>query len=106
VPRTSENGQGKGMRINLEDGNIIGYNLYLKATNAKNQALIINGSSESDFPLMIGEHFKVDWNGHLWCDKVTIGNNNNQATNYVINIANDFVIDENGKGYWKSGRIG
>jgi hypothetical protein len=99
-------GPGKGMRINLEDGSIIGYNIYFKAmkssSDGKNRSLIINTSAgENEYPLMIGSHFKVDWEGRLWCDNITIGAGSSpQSLNYAININNKFVVDSSGNGFW------
>jgi hypothetical protein len=87
------------MHINLEDGSIVGYNIYFKAigpsSDGKNRSLIINsGAGINDYPLMIGSHFKVDWEGRLWCDNITIGaGDSSQSLNYAININNRFVVD-------------
>lgn len=90
-------GAGQGMRIDLDDGNIIGYNLYLKANNQKEPDIkyVLIDSSANNYPFVIGSKFKVDWNGALTCNKVNSLNNDNRV-DQAISISNNFYVSKNG----------
>lgn len=93
-----------GMNINLKDGKITGYNLYLAGYNRSGQSIVIDSSNT--YPLSIGDNFKVDYSGQMTCNGATItnariqhatishliGDNNNQA----ININNNFSVSAEG----------
>lgn len=65
-----------GMKINLVDGCIEGYNLKLVGTkiddsgNIENR-LIVNTEAD-EVPFQIGNNFKAHWDGELECTKVSI----------------------------------
>ena len=63
-----------GMKINLVDGCIEGYNLKLVGTQLSNDGkvenrLIIN-TDDKDIPFQIGNNLKAHWDGTLECTKV------------------------------------
>jgi hypothetical protein len=60
-----------GLKIDLNSGLIDGYNLYLRGTNIKDstKTFILNSTAEIT-PFMIGEKFKVNWDGTLYCDNI------------------------------------
>lgn len=66
----------KGMHINLMEGKITGYNLYLAGYNSNGQSIVFD-SSENSYPLQIGyPNFYVNWDGTLVCNGARIENAN------------------------------
>ena len=64
----SEEQVGQGTRINLNpsgSSSIISYDFMINASNSEGGYIKINSSDSEDYPLQIGEGFKVDWNGNL-----------------------------------------
>ena len=93
----------KGMHINLKNGKIIGYNLYLAGYNSAGKSIVID--SGATYPLKIGSNFYVDYNGNLVCDGATIKNariltaNIEHLTgtgNQAININENFYVSGSG----------
>ena len=96
-------GSSLGMRINLADGQILGYNFYLKATSS-NGSIIIN-SLDTNYPLQIGSHFKIGWNGSVagsnWSidsEGVAIFGNWKFTTNKITNntSASNYILMQDG----------
>ena len=59
---------GQGTRINLNpsgSSSIISYDFMINASNSEGGYIKINSSDSEEYPLQIGEGFKVDWNGNL-----------------------------------------
>jgi hypothetical protein len=56
-----------GMKINLDEGNITAYNFLLEAGSG-NDKIIIDSDTSNDFPLKIGNNFKVTWDGSLYAN--------------------------------------
>lgn len=75
-----------GMHINLKQGRIIGYNLYLAGYNSDGKSIVIDSSAA--YPLKIGSKFKVNYDGTLECDGANIKNAN--ITNaHISNLTGD-----------------
>ena len=104
----------KGMHINLMEGKITGYNLYLAGYNSNGQSIVFD--SGSTYPLKIGSNFYVDYNGNLVCDGATIRNawienlQGNGAGNRTVTIGNNFYVTSSGNmtasGATISGNVG
>lgn len=69
-------GVPSGMKLNLVDGRIEGYNLKLIGTKINKETgkiinrLIINTEND-EIPMQVGNNFKVHWDGEIECTKVT-----------------------------------
>ena len=61
------NGSETGMRIDLDEGNITAYDFLLEAGTGSNK-IIIDSDTSNDFPLKIGNDFKVTWDGSLYAN--------------------------------------
>lgn len=87
-----------GLKIDLNKGTIVGYDLYLSGINSanKNNQLIIDTSAVSN-PLSIGENFRVDWDGSVVCNKLTSLKNDNPSGN-IIQIGEHFYVNGNSVG--------
>lgn len=92
-----------GMNIDLQNGKITGYNLYLAGYNSSGQSIVID--SGATYPLSIGSNFKVDYSGQMTANGATITNARIQhATishltgdgNQAININNNFSVSAGG----------
>lgn len=94
----------KGMHINLMDGKIIGYNLYLAGYNSNGKSIVLDSSG--NYPLQIGyPNFYVAWDGTLHCkgaviDKATITDAHIESltgdTNANVNIMENFQVSSSG----------
>lgn len=110
---TKISGRGSGVKIDLQHGNISGYNLMLKASNTEDpesKYVIINGSAQ-EYPLVVGPKFKVNWDGTLYCDNIEYLGTKPQQSNYVININDHFTVSSGGgvsasSGYFGGGWFG
>ena len=95
-----------GMKIDLENGDVIAYQFYLEAGSGENKIYL---NSEADtYPLQIGQSFKVSWAGVMESAGATINTANidkANITNAVINTATlsgqltgtNWNIDSSGK---------
>lgn len=93
---------GTGLQLDLENGKIEGYNLFLRAVQkgSKTNSLLIN-SSDSTYPFIIGGGFKVSWEGDLTCRSWHYGTIKDQSKykDSVLCINSNFYVSANGKGY-------
>ena len=95
----------RGIKIDLMNGKITGYNLYLAGYNANGKSIVIDSSSGSN-PLQIGyPNFYVAWDGTLHCkgaviDKATIIDAHIESltgdTNANVNIMENFTVSSSG----------
>ena len=98
---------GKGLRIDLNEGLITGYDLYLNGINRNNtsQMIILNSASPTT-PLTIGNRFKVNWDGSMICDNITYLGTKGQSGDYIININDAFTVSASGGMSASSANIG
>lgn len=91
---------GTGLQLDLQNGKIEGYNLFLRAVQegSKTNSLLIN-SSDSTYPFIIGGGFKVSWKGDLTCRSWHYGTIKSKYKNSVLCINSGFYVNANGKGY-------
>lgn len=81
---------GQGTRINLNpsgSSSIISYDFMINASNSEGGYIKINSSDSEEYPLQIGEGFKVDWNGNLTAQG---------AITATAGALGGWYIDENG----------
>lgn len=106
-----------GLKMDLEQGYISGYDLRLNGINANNntQQFILDSSAEKT-PFSIGNKFKVDWDGTVYCENIKyLGTKPSDGTT-VININDNFYVTASGgaggssanfgKGYFGGGYFG
>lgn len=86
-----------GLRIDLNNGIIQGYNLYLKGikTGVEDSLSFTLDSSAEEYPIMVGNNFKIGWNGDLYCNNVTSLNNDGR-NDMAISIGNNFYVTSSG----------
>lgn len=90
----------KGIQIDLMNGKITGYNLYLAGYNSNGQSIVIDSGSSQ--PLKIGKNFYVDYDGTLVCDGATIKNawienlKGNGAGSRGVTITENFYVTSSG----------
>ena len=104
-----QSGIGTGLHINLESGIINGYNLYLRTNNSSepNSKYVLIDGGASDYPFRIGSTFKVDWDGSLTCNNFKyLGYGNQNKSDAVININDNFYVNSSGGGSWPGGSVG
>lgn len=77
---------GTGIKIDLMDGKITGYNLYLAGYNEDGKSIVID--SGATYPLKIGSYFYVDYDGVLNCSGATI-QNANIVNAHIENLTGD-----------------
>ena len=109
-----------GLRFDLKNGNLIGYNFKLQAGTAPNQITI---DSQGNYPLAIGNNFSVTWSGMVSMSNANISGTiaasggsigkwlittegNLQSTNEsvilngtdgsITGANNNFIVDKNG----------
>lgn len=80
---------GKGIKIDLMNGKITGYNLYLAGYNNSGKSIVID--SGATYPLKIGSYFYVDYDGVLNCSGATIQNAN------IVNAHIENLTGDNGR---------
>ena len=90
----------RGLRIDLNTGIMTGYDLYLKGVknNTNESEYVLLDSSAETYPFQIGPNFKVGWDGELICNTVRYLGTGPKTGDYVINIADHFVVNSNGSG--------
>jgi len=100
--------QKQGLKIDLNSGIIHGYDLYLKGMKSKGDEskFILLDSGANTYPFQIGPNFKVSWDGELTCDSIKYLGNRPNSGNYVINIADNFVVNSSGGGSAPGLRVG
>jgi hypothetical protein len=76
----------KGIKIDLMNGKITGYNLYLAGYNSSGKSIVID--SGAIYPLKIGSYFYVDYDGVLNCSGATI-QNANIVNAHIENLTGD-----------------
>lgn len=79
----------KGIKIDLMNGKITGYNLYLAGYNSSGKSIVID--SGATYPLKIGSYFYVDYDGVLSCSGATIQNAN------IVNAHIENLTGDNGR---------
>ena len=82
-----------GLKIDLVNGSITGYNLYLQGISQYGQ--IIFDTTAPDIPFRVGNNFNITWDGTLTCNKINSLNNDGR-NDMVISINNHFYVDKNG----------
>lgn len=89
-----------GLKIDLKNGIILGYDLYLKGTASsdKENKFFVLDSGAPETPLQIGSNFKVDWGGELSCSSIKYLGTGPKTGDWVINIADNFVVNSSGGG--------
>ena len=89
--------QGSGLKMDLSNGIINGYDIMLKGTKSddKNKTIIIDSSSNTT-PLKIGKDFSVGWDGTLTCYKLNEISNVDNEQQYAININDIFYVTKGG----------
>ena len=83
-----------GLNIDLVNGKIDGYNLYLRGKGSNGEFLLDSGASLT--PLQIGKKFKVNWDGTLYCETVKYLGNKPPKSSYVINMNDNFYVTKGG----------
>ena len=108
VPIYSNNKkETEGFKLDLKNSKIIGYDLYLSGTNSDDlNKFFLLDSGASEFPFIIGDNFKIAWDGsgyvnNLSCTNLTVSGYSNIGGHTSIDLGN-FHIDSSGKGsgYW------
>lgn len=98
-----------GIKIDLVEGTIKGYDLYLAGIQKNNtENTLVIDTSDDITPFRIGDNFKVGWDGSLTCLKVNQLKSSN-ASGTVININNHFTVSANGNastGSLSTGKLG
>lgn len=90
----------RGIKIDLMNGKITGYNLYLAGYNKDGKSIVIDSGSSQ--PLRIGKNFYVDYDGTLVCDGATIKNawienlKGNGAGDRGVTITENFYVTSSG----------
>lgn len=91
-----------GLKIDLNKGSIVGYDLYLRGAKLDNKGNLITDkhftldSSANEHPFTIGNNFKVGWDGTLTCYKLNTLTNTDNEKDYTINISNNFYVTPSG----------
>lgn len=83
-----------GLNIDLINGKIDGYNLYLRGKGSNGEFLLDSGAPLT--PFQIGKKFKVNWNGTLYCETVQYLGNKPPKSTYVINMNDNFYVTKGG----------
>ena len=102
--KESSSDQAKGFRLDLNESSIIGYDLYLSGTQTKDNnsdKFFILDSSAEKYPFVIGQDFKVAWDGSVICNNLQVGGTSNIGGSTSIDLG-EFHINSSGKGsgYW------
>lgn len=92
-------GDASGLKIDLGEGSIVGYDLYLSGSSGGNNLII--DTTEKNYPLRIGKNFKVGWDGTVYCNEVS-ALKSTQASGQIININNNFTVSAGGGTYASS----
>lgn len=105
-PIFSGTNKPKGFKLDLNKSKITGYDLYLSGTNSRTGQSFLLYSGAETYPFLIGNNFKIDWNGSGWvnnwtCNNLKVRGNSNIGGNTSIDLG-EFHIDSdgNGSGYW------
>ena len=92
-----KNTLGKGIFLDLKNGILNGYDLYLKGTNrADTSKTFILDSSSPSTPFTIGDNFKINWDGTLTCHRLNELTNTGNSQGYAINISDNFYVTKGG----------
>lgn len=97
----------KGFKLDLNNNSIVGYDLYLSGTqsnsngNDTSNKFFILDSSAPTYPFIIGQNFKVAWDGSVICNNLKVQGTSNIGGSTSIDLG-QFHIDSNGdgSGYW------
>lgn len=89
----------EGLYLDLNNGIINGYDLYLKGTaksnNNKDKFFILDSGAPLT-PFQVGNNFKVNWDGTLTCYKISEISNTGNPCGHAIQIANNFYVTQSG----------
>lgn len=108
----STNKTEKGFKLDLNNNSIVGYNLYLSGTqsssngnNTSNKFFILDSGAPT-YPFVIGQNFKVAWDGSVICNNLKVRGTSNIGGSTSIDLG-EFHIgsDGKGRGYW-GGSVG
>lgn len=96
-----ENVVPSGLKIDLNAGSIHGYDLYLRGINSEynsvNNKAFTFDSSADEFPVLVGDNFKIAWDGSLTCTNINaLTVNTKNEKDYVININDNFYVTPSG----------
>lgn len=93
---------GSGFKLDLQNGIIKGYNLYLQGINKDlNKSFIIDTGNEAT-PLKIGNNFSVSWDGYVTCTNPVITGDSG-----TINLGNFYMNSKGaGGGTWNGASTG
>jgi hypothetical protein len=89
-----QNVEPSGLHIDLINGKIDGYNLYLRGKGKKGDFVLDSGAQLT--PFQIGKKFKVNWDGTLYCETVKYLGNKPPKSTYVINMNDNFYVTKGG----------
>lgn len=85
---SSTSGSEQGVKFDLKNGKLTGYNFKIQAGSGNNKIIISSNSSEK--PLKIGDNkFYVDWDGKLTANNVNI-------TGGSLSIGGNFSVNNSG----------
>lgn len=86
-----------GLKMDLKQGYISGYDLRLNGINADNdsQQFILDSSAEKT-PFSVGNKFKVDWDGTVYCENIKYLGTKPADGTTVININDNFYVTSSG----------
>ena len=108
----STNKTEKGFKLDLNNNSIVGYDLYLSGTqssssgnNTSNKFFILDSGAPT-YPFVIGQNFKVAWDGSVICNNLKVRGTSNIGGSTSIDLG-EFHIgsDGKGRGYW-GGSVG
>lgn len=98
VLNDNNDSQGTGLKIDLQNGIIDGYGLYLRGQTNKGSFVLDSTAIQSPFIIKDKDgktNFSVDWDGTLTSTKVNSLNNDGRNNN-AISISNNFYVDKKG----------
>ena len=85
-----------GLKVDLEQGYISGYDLRLSGYKPKGKEFFILDSSADKTPFSINDKFKVDWDGTVYCETVEYLGTKPSDGSTVINIDDHFYVTSGG----------
>ena len=85
-----------GLKIDLNNGHITGFNLFLQGIQKTTNKKITLDTSHQTTPFRIGDNFYVTWDGELTCNKLTQLTNNGNTGGNIVQISDNFYINQSG----------
>ena len=105
-PIYSNSNPQRGFKLDLNNSQIIGYDLYLSGVNINSGKSFLLDSGAPTYPFLIGNNFKIDWDGNgftnnLYCNNLTVTGYSNIGGNTSIDLGSFHISsDGSGSGYW------